>query len=221
MPIIEAQNLTKQVVSPEGPLTILDDVSFALDAGEACAIVGASGSGKSTLLGLLAGLDVPTRGRVLLDSVDLSALDEDGRARLRAGRVGFIFQSFQLLAGLSALENVMLPLELAGNSDARAMAREVLGHVGLAERLTHYPSQLSGGEQQRVAIARAFGARPKILFADEPTGSLDQATGARVIELLFELNREQATTLVLVTHDETLADYCKRRVRLVAGRLRE
>jgi len=220
MPIIEAQNLTKQVVSPEGTLTILDDVSFALDAGEACAIVGASGSGKSTLLGLLAGLDVPTRGRVLLDGVDLGALDEDGRARLRAGRVGFIFQSFQLLAGLSALENVMLPLELAGMSDARATARDVLGHVGLADRLTHYPSQLSGGEQQRVAIARAFGARPKILFADEPTGSLDQTTGARVIELLFALNREQATTLVLVTHDEALADYCKRRVRLDAGRLR-
>jgi putative ABC transport system ATP-binding protein len=221
MPIIEAQNLTKQVASPEGTLTILDDVSFALDAGEACAIVGASGSGKSTLLGLLAGLDVPTRGRVLLDGVDLGALDEDGRARLRAGRVGFIFQSFQLLAGLSALENVMLPLELAGKSDARATARDVLGHVGLADRLTHYPSQLSGGEQQRVAIARAFGARPKILFADEPTGSLDQATGARVIELLFALNREQATTLVLVTHDEALADYCKRRVRLDAGHLRE
>jgi len=220
MPIIEAQNLTKQVASPEGTLTILDDVSFALDAGEACAIVGASGSGKSTLLGLLAGLDVPTRGRVLLDGVDLGALDEDGRARLRAGRVGFIFQSFQLLAGLSALENVMLPLELAGKSDARATARDVLGHVGLADRLTHYPSQLSGGEQQRVAIARAFSARPKILFADEPTGSLDQATGARVIELLFALNREQATTLVLVTHDEALADYCKRRVRLDAGRLR-
>jgi len=221
MPIIEAQNLTKQVVSPEGPLTILDDVSFALAAGEACAIVGASGSGKSTLLGLLAGLDVPTRGRVLLDGADLGALDEDGRARLRAGRVGFIFQSFQLLAGLSALENVMLPLELAGKRDARAVARDVLGHVGLADRLTHYPSQLSGGEQQRVAIARAFGARPKILFADEPTGSLDQATGARVIELLFALNREQATTLVLVTHDEALAEYCKRRVRLDAGRLRE
>ncbi len=220
MSIIEAQNLTKQVVSPEGPLTILDDVSFALEAGEACAIVGASGSGKSTLLGLLAGLDVPTRGRVLLDGVDLGALDEDGRARLRAGRVGFIFQSFQLLAGLSALENVMLPLELAGKNDARTTAREALGHVGLADRLTHYPSQLSGGEQQRVAIARAFGARPKILFADEPTGSLDQATGARVIELLFALNREQATTLVLVTHDEALANYCKRRVRLDAGRLR-
>jgi putative ABC transport system ATP-binding protein len=220
MPIIEAQNLTKQVVSPEGTLTILDDVSFALDAGEACAIVGASGSGKSTLLGLLAGLDVPTRGRVLLDAVELGALDEDGRARLRAGRVGFIFQSFQLLAGLSALENVMLPLELAGKSDARAIAQAALGHVGLADRLAHYPSQLSGGEQQRGAIARAFGARPKILFADEPTGSLDQATGARVIELLFALNREQATTLVLVTHDESLAEYCTRRIRLDGGRLR-
>jgi putative ABC transport system ATP-binding protein len=157
---------------------------------------------------------------VLLDGVDLGTLDEDGRARLRAGRVGFIFQSFQLLAGLTALENVMLPLELSGQRDARATARDVLGHVGLADRLTHYPSQLSGGEQQRVAIARAFGARPKILFADEPTGSLDQATGARVIELLFALNREQATTLVLVTHDEALAEYCTRRVRLDAGRLR-
>jgi putative ABC transport system ATP-binding protein len=220
MPIIESQNLSKQVTSPEGTLTILDNVSLALAAGEACAIIGASGSGKSTLLGLLAGLDLPTRGRVLLDGVDLGTLDEDGRARLRAGRVGFIFQSFQLLAGLTALENVMLPLELSGQRDARATARDVLGHVGLADRLTHYPSQLSGGEQQRVAIARAFGARPKILFADEPTGSLDQATGARVIELLFALNREQATTLVLVTHDEALAEYCTRRVLLDAGRLR-
>ena len=220
MPIIESQNLTKQVVSPEGTLTILDDVSFALENGEACAIVGASGSGKSTLLGLLAGLDMPTRGRVLLDGVDLGTLDEDGRARLRAGRVGFIFQSFQLLAGLSALENVMLPLELAGKDDARRTAREVLAHVGLADRLTHYPSQLSGGEQQRVAIARAFAARPKLLFADEPTGSLDQATGARVIELLFALNREQATTLILVTHDAALAEYCTRRVRLDGGRMR-
>ena len=221
MPIIESQNLTKQVISPEGTLTILDDVSFALDDGETCAIVGASGSGKSTLLGLLAGLDTPTRGRVLLDGVDLGTLDEDGRARLRAGRVGFIFQSFQLLAGLNALENVMLPLELADKKDARAMAREVLTHVGLSDRLTHYPSQLSGGEQQRVAIARAFAARPKLLFADEPTGSLDQATGARIIELLFALNREQATTLVLVTHDTALAENCKRRVRLDGGRMRE
>lgn len=219
MPIIESQNLTKQVLSPVGMLTILDNVSLALAAGEACAIIGASGSGKSTLLGLLAGLDTPTRGRVLFDGVDLGMLDEDGRARLRAGRVGFIFQSFQLFAGLTALENVMLPLELSDRRDARATARDVLGHVGLADRIGHYPSQLSGGEQQRVAIARAFAARPKILFADEPTGSLDQATGARVIELLFTLNREQATTLVLVTHDAALAEYCTRRVRLDAGRL--
>ena len=219
MAILESQNLTKQVVSPEGSLTILDDVSFTLEAGEACAIVGASGSGKSTLLGLLAGLDVPTRGRVLFDGVDLSTLDEDGRARLRAGRVGFIFQSFQLLAGLTALENVMLPLELAGKDAPRATAHAVLDQVGLADRLSHYPSQLSGGEQQRVAIARAFAARPKLLFADEPTGSLDQATGARVIELLFALNREHATTLVLVTHDPALAEYCPRRVRLDAGRM--
>ena len=221
MPIIESQNLTKQVPSPVGTLTILDNVSLALETGEACAIVGASGSGKSTLLGLLAGLDTPTRGRVLFDGIDLGTLNEDGRARLRAGRVGFIFQSFQLFAGLTALENVMLPLELSDRDDARATARDVLGHVGLRDRIGHYPSQLSGGEQQRVAIARAFAARPKILFADEPTGSLDQTTGARVIELLFTLNREQATTLVLVTHDATLAEYCTRRVQLEAGRLRE
>lgn len=220
MPIIESQNLSKQVPSPVGTLTILDNVSLALEAGEACAIVGASGSGKSTLLGLLAGLDTPTRGRVIFDGVDLGTLDEDGRARLRAGRVGFIFQSFQLFAGLTALENVMLPLELSDRDDARATARDVLGHVGLRDRIGHYPSQLSGGEQQRVAIARAFAARPKILFADEPTGSLDQTTGARVIELLFTLNREQATTLVLVTHDATLAEHCTRRVQLDAGRLR-
>ena len=219
MSIIESQNLTKQVPSPVGTLTILDNISLTLAAGEACAIIGASGSGKSTLLGLLAGLDTPTGGRVLFDGVDLGTLDEDGRARLRAGRVGFIFQSFQLFAGLTALENVMLLLELSDRRDARATARDVLGHVGLADRLGHYPSQLSGGEQQRVAIARAFAARPKILFADEPTGSLDQATGARVIELLFTLNREQATTLVLVTHDAALAEYCTRRVRLDAGRL--
>ena len=219
MPIIEAQNLTKQVVSPEGPLTILDDVSFALDAGEACAIVGASGSGKSTLLGLLAGLDVPTRGRVLLDGVDLGALDEDGRARLRAGRVGFIFQSFQLLAGLSALENVMLPLELAGKSDAPPRRATCSGMWVLPTGSRITPASFPAASSSASPL-RAFGA-PSILFADEPTGSLDQATGARVIELLFALNREQATTLVLVTHDEALADYCKRRVRLDAGRLRE
>ena len=221
MPIIESQNLTKQVVSPEGTLTILDNVSLALEAGEACAIVGASGSGKSTLLGLLAGLDTPTRGRVLFDGIDLGTLDEDGRARLRAGRVGFVFQSFQLLPSLTAIENVMLPLELADEPAPAAAAREVLTRVGLADRASHYPSQLSGGEQQRVAIARAFAARPKILFADEPTGNLDQATGARVTELLFSLNREHATTLVLVTHDESLARHCTRHVRLEAGRAQE
>jgi putative ABC transport system ATP-binding protein len=220
-PIIEAKNLTKQVVSPEGTLTILDDVSFTLDTGDACAVVGASGSGKSTLLGLLAGLDVPTRGQVLLDGTDLGTLDEDGRARLRAGRVGFVFQSFQLLPSLTALENVMLPLELAGEPDPADAAREVLKRVGLGDRVGHYPSQLSGGEQQRVAIARAFAGRPKILFADEPTGNLDQATGARVTDLLFSLNREHATTLVLVTHDEEMAKRCTCRLRLAGGRLQK
>jgi putative ABC transport system ATP-binding protein len=219
MSIIEAQNLTKQVSSPEGALTILDDVNLRIDAGEAVAVVGASGSGKSTLLGLLAGLDTPSRGRVVLDGTDLGTLDEDGRARLRAGRIGFVFQSFQLLPGLTALENVMLPLELAGDAAPDRTARTVLARVGLADRAGHYPSQLSGGEQQRVAIARAFAARPKILFADEPTGNLDQATGARVIELLFSLNRELRTTLVLVTHDEALAKLCSRRVQLTGGRM--
>jgi putative ABC transport system ATP-binding protein len=219
MPIIEAQNLTKQVASPEGTLTILDDVALAIEPGEACAIVGASGSGKSTLLGLLAGLDAPSRGRVVLDGTDLGALDEDGRARLRAGRVGFVFQSFQLLPNLTALENVMLPLELAGEAAPKESALEVLARVGLRERAGHYPSQLSGGEQQRVAIARAFATRPKILFADEPTGNLDQATGARIVELLLSLNRELATTLVLVTHDEALAGQCSRRLHLAGGRV--
>ena len=220
-PIIEAKNLSKQVISPEGTLTILDDVSFTLAAGDACAVVGASGSGKSTLLGLLAGLDTPTRGQVLLDGTDLGTLDEDGRARLRAGRVGFVFQSFQLLPSLTALENVMLPLELAGEPAAAETAREVLRRVGLGDRIGHYPSQLSGGEQQRVAIARAFAGRPKILFADEPTGNLDQATGARVTDLLFSLNREHATTLVLVTHDEEMAKRCTCRLRLEGGRLQK
>jgi putative ABC transport system ATP-binding protein len=218
-PVIEAQNLTQQVDSPEGPLTILADVSLSIAAGEAVAVIGASGSGKSTLLGLLAGLDTPTRGRVRLDGVDLGTLDEDGRARQRAGRVGFVFQSFQLLPGLTALENVMLPLELAGEPQPAAAALDVLARVGLDARAGHYPNQLSGGEQQRVAIARAFAARPKILFADEPTGNLDQATGARVTALLFALNRELATTLVLVTHDEALAKNCTRRLHLAAGRL--
>jgi len=219
MTILEAQNLTRQVTSPEGPLTILDKVSLKLAAGESCAIVGASGSGKSTLIGLLAGLDTPTSGRIWLDGQDLTALDEDGRARLRAGRVGFVFQSFQLLPSLTALENVMLPLELADETAARTQAEEVLARVGLAARVHHYPSQLSGGEQQRVAIARAFAARPKILFADEPTGNLDATTGAKVIDLLFALNRDLGTTLVLVTHDSVLARQCQRRIELNAGRI--
>ncbi|MEW6353493.1 MAG: ATP-binding cassette domain-containing protein [Pseudomonadota bacterium] len=213
--------LGKQVLGPEGPLVLLQDISFSVMPGEAVAVVGASGSGKTTLLGLLAGLDTPSQGRVLLDGQDLFALDEDGRARLRGSMIGFIFQTFQLLPGLTALENVMLPLELMQRPgvDARDGARAVLGQVGLQERLHHYPKQLSGGEQQRVAIARAFVTQPKLLFADEPTGNLDQATGARVIDLLFELNRRQAATLILVTHDEELASRCGRRLRLVAGRL--
>ncbi|MDX1489468.1 MAG: ABC transporter ATP-binding protein [Acidiferrobacterales bacterium] len=220
-PIVEAQHLSKQVISPEGELRILDDVSLRIDTGEAIAVVGASGSGKSTLLGLLAGLDVPTSGRVILDGVDLTTLDEDGRARLRAGRVGFVFQSFQLLPSLTALENVMLPLELAGQSAAHDDAIEILRRVGLGARLHHYPSQLSGGEQQRCAIARAFASQPKILFADEPTGNLDEATGARVIELLFALNGERATTLVLVTHDREISAHCHRLLQLEGGTLAE
>jgi putative ABC transport system ATP-binding protein len=214
-----AEGLGKSVATPDGELVILADVDLEVAAGETLAIVGASGSGKSTLLGLLAGLDAPTTGRVLLDGQDLTALDEDGRAALRAGRVGFVFQSFQLLPGLNALENVMLPLELAGSRAPRDQAREVLGRVGLGARLGHYPRQLSGGEQQRVAIARAFAAGPGLLFADEPTGNLDQRTGERIIELLFALNRETATTLVLVTHDARLARPCDRTVELEAGRL--
>ncbi len=219
MYMVEAQKLCKRVASPEGLLTLLDEVDLAVAEGETCAIVGASGSGKSTLLGLLAGLDVPTSGRVLLDGRDLGTLDEDGRARVRAGRVGFVFQSFQLLPALTALENVMLPLELAGRPAAASTAREVLVRVGLQDRLQHYPSQLSGGEQQRVAIARAFATAPRILFADEPTGNLDQATGRRVIDLMFSLNREHATTILLVTHEPTVAAYCDRMLRLAAGRL--
>ncbi len=219
-PIVQVQALGKQVVSPEGPLTILEDINLSIAAGEAVAIVGASGSGKSTLLGLMAGLDTPSSGRVILNGVDLTALDEDGRARLRAELVGFVFQSFQLLPALTALENVMLPLELAGHPEPRAAAREVLERVGLGARLGHYPSRMSGGEQQRVAIARAYATRPKLLFADEPTGNIDSATGARIIELLFSLNREQASTLVLVTHDESLARHCARRFTLEAGRLK-
>jgi len=194
-------------------------VSFDVASGETVAIVGASGSGKTTLLGLLAGLDVPTAGQVLIDGLDLSVLDEDGRAALRRRLVGFVFQSFQLLPALNALENVMLPMELAGNAGAREEALALLTRVGLAERLTHYPRQLSGGEQQRVAIARAFAGPPKLLFADEPTGNLDSATGEEVVNLMFDLNREHTTTLLLVTHDEKLAQRCGRRLHLAAGRL--
>jgi putative ABC transport system ATP-binding protein len=218
-PLLVAERLGRQVVLPSGPLTILDGVDFSIAAGEAFAIVGASGSGKSTLLSLLAGLDLPSGGRVLLDGVDLGRLDEDGRAALRAEKVGFVFQNFQLLPALTALENVMLPLELRGDADAEGPARQVLEQVGLGARLGHYPRQLSGGEQQRVAIARAFVTRPRLLFADEPTGNLDTVTGQQVVELLFRLNAEAGTTLVLVTHDERLAARCTRQLRLAAGRV--
>jgi putative ABC transport system ATP-binding protein len=216
--VLKAENLSKQVSSPEGSLTIVDDVSLAIAAGESVAVTGPSGAGKSTLLALLAGLDLPTHGRVLLEGHDLTRLDEDGRARLRAQRVGFVFQSFHLIPALTALENVMLPLELAARGDARRTAAETLAGVGLRARTGHYPRQLSGGEQQRVAIARAFVTRPAVLFADEPTGNLDSATGARVGELLFELNANAHTTLVLVTHDRDLAARCARVVRMEAGR---
>jgi len=217
--ILTAQDLSKVVPSAEGELTILHDLSLDLKRGDSLAIVGASGSGKSTLLGLLAGLDLPSAGRVTLAGRDLSTLDEDQRARVRAEHVGFVFQSFQLLDSLNALENVMLPLELDGRSDARERARDLLDRVGLGARLSHSPRQLSGGEQQRVAIARAFAAEPDVLFADEPTGNLDSHTGERISDLLFELNKERGTTLVLVTHDERLAHRCHRLIRLDAGRL--
>jgi putative ABC transport system ATP-binding protein len=218
-PMLEATRLSKRVPIPAGELTILDDVSFSIAPGEAVAVVGASGSGKSTLLALLAGLDLPTDGSVRLAGERLSALDEDGRARVRAARVGFVFQSFQLLPSLTALENAMLPLELAGRRDAETPARAILDKVGLGERLGHYPRQLSGGEQQRVALARAFVTEPELLFADEPTGNLDTATGSAIADLLFDLNQHHGTTLVLVTHDERLAARCGRQLRLVAGRL--
>ena len=218
--IVRAEGLTKQVSTPDHELVIVRDATFQVASGESVAIIGASGSGKSTLLGLLAGLDVPSAGRVWIDGEDLFALDEDGRARLRGRLVGFVFQSFQLLPALTAAENVMLPLELAGAPDAAARAARVLGQVGLSERLRHYPRQLSGGEQQRVAVARAFATEPKLLFADEPTGNLDFATGAQVIELLFDMNREHGTTLVLVTHDEALAARCDRRIAITAGEVR-
>jgi putative ABC transport system ATP-binding protein len=215
--IVRAEGLAKQVSTPDHTLEILRGVSLSIAPGEAVAVVGASGSGKSTLLGLLAGLDVPSAGRVWIDGEDLFALDEDGRARLRGRLAGFVFQSFQLLPALTALENVMLPLELAGLGDAAGRSREMLSRVGLADRLGHYPRQLSGGEQQRVALARAFVTGPKLLFADEPTGNLDSATGSQVIDLLFAMNRERGTTLVLVTHDEALASRCTRRIRIAGG----
>lgn len=220
-PIVEANKLSKTVRSPEGDLTILHEVDLSIDGGQSLAVVGASGSGKSTLLGLLAGLDTPSSGTVQLGGESLSQLDEDGRAAVRARCVGFVFQAFQLIPSLTALENAMLPLELAGATDARDRALDVLSRVGLADRVTHYPRQLSGGEQQRVALARAFASRPKVLFADEPTGNLDHTTGERVTQLLFELNRESDTTLVLVTHDSELASNCSRRVVMSAGVLAE
>ena len=217
--MIAVQHVFKSVTDSTGTLTILRDIDFALRRGETAAIVGASGSGKSTLLTIIAGLDTPTRGTVHIDGVDLFALDEDQRAALRAQKVGFVFQSFQLLGNLTALENVMLPLELAGRRDARLAATQMLQRVGLGERLASYPKVLSGGEQQRVALARAFVVHPTVLLADEPTGSLDFATGNTIMELMFELNREQGTTLVLVTHDRGIADRCERRITIAAGKV--
>ncbi|MBY0498887.1 putative ABC transport system ATP-binding protein [Nitrosomonas ureae] len=219
-PILWTHALTKQVSTGDTQLTILQDIDLQVYAGEAVAIIGASGSGKSTLLGLLAGLDLPTAGKVHLDAVDIFTLDEDSRAALRGKILGFVFQSFQLLPALTAIENVMLPLELSQqNKNAEAIARKLLERVGLAKRLNHYPKQLSGGEQQRVAIARAFATDPKLLLADEPTGNLDSATGIQIIDLMFELNREHGTTLVLVTHDEVLSRRCSRQIRLADGKL--
>ncbi|MCW8890620.1 MAG: ABC transporter ATP-binding protein [Sedimenticola sp.] len=218
-PVVKAQNVTKQLQGPGGTLTILETASLQLAEGEVTAILGASGSGKSTLLGLLAGLDEVTSGTIELFGQSLSGLTEDQRAALRAGKVGFVFQSFQLLPGMTALENVMLPLELAGIRKPAADAAHALKQVGLSERLHHYPGQLSGGEQQRVAIARAFASQPKVLFADEPTGSLDQATGSRIIDLLFEMREQTGAALLLVTHDERLAARCDHRLLIEKGRL--
>jgi putative ABC transport system ATP-binding protein len=215
--MVDVERLTKRVTTSDGELVIVNNANFTVAAGEAVAVVGASGSGKSTLLGLMAGLDVPSEGRVRIHGEDLFALDEDGRALLRGRLVGFVFQSFQLLPSLTALENVMLPLELAGVADAEARANTILARVGLAARVKHYPKQLSGGEQQRVAIARAFVTEPRLLFADEPTGNLDAKTGRAMIDLLFELNRERGTTLILVTHDLNLAARCNRRLVIEAG----
>jgi putative ABC transport system ATP-binding protein len=215
--MLDVRAITKKVNTQEGELEILQPMSLSVTAGESVAITGASGSGKSTLLGILAGLDIPSTGEVYLNGNCLTQLDEEGRARVRAANVGFIFQSFQLLPGLTALENVMLPLELRGNKQAKSLATDFLRHVGLEKRLQHYPQQLSGGEQQRVAIARAFASQPKILFADEPTGNLDSATGAKVIDLLFDLNRTQGATLVLITHESRLASLCQKHIELSAG----
>jgi putative ABC transport system ATP-binding protein len=217
--ILRAEGLGKQVSSPEGPLTILDNVNLEIRRGEAVALVGPSGAGKTTLLALLAGLDRPTTGRIWLGKDELTALDEDGRAMLRARRVGFVFQSFHLVQSLTALENVMLPLELGGEANAAKMATETLGQVGLAARIHHYPRQLSGGEQQRVALARAFVTSPEVLFADEPTGNLDTATGEKIGQLLFDLNARTSTTLVLVTHERDLAARCDRIITVVGGRI--
>jgi putative ABC transport system ATP-binding protein len=217
--IIAVSGLTKSVPNGADPLVILHDIGFTVSPGETLAVVGASGSGKSTLLALLAGLDTPSGGRVQIAGEDLFALDEDGRAALRGRLTGFVFQSFQLMPHLNAVENVMLPLELAGRKDAEKVARETLERVGLGQRLRHYPKHLSGGEQQRVAVARAFAPRPKILFADEPTGNLDTITGATIIDLLFELNRELGTTLVMVTHDDQIAARCGRHIRLTSGKI--
>jgi len=219
MTAITVQNLSKKVPDAGGWLTILDDVSFSVESGDTVAIVGASGSGKSTLLGLLVGLDLPSSGKVIASDQDLFSLDEDARAAWRASHVGFVFQAFQLLPQMTALENVMLPLELAGAVDAPARSRHLLERVGLADRVGHYPRTLSGGEQQRVALARAFVSKPALLFADEPTGSLDHATGERIIDLLFELNRESGATLILVTHDPALAARCSHTLKLRSGRL--
>ncbi len=217
--MLVAESVTKQVISPEGSLTILSDVSFSMDKGDSVAVVGASGAGKSTLLALLAGLDLPTEGQIWLNGINLTDLDEDGRADVRAASVGFVFQSFHLVPSLNALENVMLPLELASRESPRQAALEILKQVGLAERWSHYPAQLSGGEKQRVAIARSFATEPAVLFADEPTGNLDSQTGDHVMDLMFELNKSSSTTLVLVSHDRALAERCDRIIGLDAGRL--
>ena len=220
-PLIAVEHVYKSVTDSTGTLDILRDIDFQLAPKETVAIVGASGSGKSTLLSIIAGLDTPTRGTVRLAGQDLFALDEDGRAALRAQKIGFVFQSFQLMGNLTALENVMLPLELADRRDARKAATEMLAHVGLSQRMNHYPKVLSGGEQQRVALARAFVVQPAVLLADEPTGSLDFATGETIMQLMFELNREQGTTLVLVTHDRAIAQRCERVITIEAGQARD